>query len=133
MTELLRFENTSIIIQDNEVYANRKQIQELYDIPRKTLEDNIKSLKSDGLVIGRNVAISSERVKRTYDTEVYDLDEIISIGLRLRSDKSIKFQRWAREIIKEKLLEVQKLLRIQQAQLDYFWDKEDRNDLYNKQ
>jgi hypothetical protein len=130
MDEIIKFENTSISMRDNEVYATRNQITELYDAPRKTLDDNIKALKSDGLIIGRIVAISSEKAKRKYDTEVYDLDEIISIGFRLRSDKAIKFQKWARDIIKKELTELNQKFRMQQAQLDWFWDKEDQKDLY---
>ena len=41
MKDLDFFENTSIKLIENEVYASRKQIAELYDSPRKTLEENI--------------------------------------------------------------------------------------------
>jgi len=132
MEDIIRFENTSINFRNNEVYATRKQIQELYDTPRKTLDDNIKKLKSDGLVIGRNLAISSEKASRAYDTEIYNLDEIIAIGLRLRSDRAIKFQRWAIGILRKEMEEANKKLDMQQAQLDYFWDKEDIKDLYSR-
>lgn len=128
--EIRKFENSGISFTDDNVFASRKQIEQLYDVPRKTLSDNINKLKEDGLIIGRNLALSSKNANRDYITEVFDLDEIISIGFRLRSDVAIRFQRWARDIIKFKLLDANYRLKMQQAQLDYFWDKEDKNDLY---
>jgi hypothetical protein len=123
------FEETSIALVDDNVFANRTQLQELYQVPRKTLADQIKRLKQDGLVNGaksRHVAKDGKmRVQ-----EVFDLDEIISIGMRLRSDRAITFQRWARSLIKNELLRAKKQIKSQQIQLDYFWDKEDQLDLY---
>lgn len=87
-------------------------------MPKKTLADTINALKEDGLVVG---ATSRPKSGRSY--EVYNLDEIIAIGFRARSEKAIAFQRWSIGIIKNQL-------RLQQSQLDYFWDKEDQKDLY---
>jgi hypothetical protein len=129
MTDLIKFEDSTIVLRNNEVYATRKQVQELYDAPRKTLEDNINKLKSDGLVSGAKIRHTANDNKN-YEYEVYDLDEIIAIGFRLRSDKAIKFQRWAISVIKTELIESNKRIQMQQAQLDYFWDKSDQNDLY---
>jgi hypothetical protein len=123
------FEETSIALVDDNAFANRTQLQELYQVPRKTLADQIKRLKKDGLVNGaksRHVAKDGKmRVQ-----EVFDLDEIISIGMRLRSDRAITFQKWARSLIKNELLRAKKQIKSQQIQLDYFWDKEDQLDLY---
>ncbi len=124
------FESSGLSLIDGNVFANRKQLKELYNVPRKTLEASISKLKNDGLIIGRNLAISSKDESRENNTEVYNLDEIISIGFRLRSEVAIKFQKWAREIIKSQLVKAYEELRIQQAQLDYFWDREDVKDLY---
>lgn len=119
------FENTSIVIQDSEVSATRNQIQELYGVAKTTLQENINRLKEDGLIVGSEIRPKSGR-----PYEVYNLDEIISIGLRLRSDNAIKFQRWAREVIKKELIETKERLKLQQMQLDHFWDKSDQQDIY---
>jgi len=120
-----RFENTTIVFNDENTLANRKQLQELYSVPKKTLEENINRLKSDGLIVGAEIRPKSGR-----PYEVYNLDEIISIGFRLRSKKAIEFQRWSRSIIKNQLLDAQAKIQMQQYQLDRLWDKEDMNDLY---
>ncbi len=119
------FENTSISMQGELVYANRNQIEQLYEIPKRTLADSINRLKQDGLIVGAEIRPKSGR-----PYEIYDLDEIISIGFRLRSEKAVKFQRWAREEIRKKLIESEEKRKMQQAQLDWFWDKQDQRDLY---
>jgi hypothetical protein len=48
-------ENTSIRIIDNEVFASRMQIMELYDSPKKTIEENINKLKINGLIVGAKI------------------------------------------------------------------------------
>lgn len=126
MNELIKFEGTSIRLQDHDVYANRSQLMELYQTPAMTLSENIKKLKEDGLIEGTEIRSNLNNRK----IEVYNLDEIIAIGLRLRSDNAIKFQKWAITILRNEIVETTKKLNMQQVQLDYFWDKEDQKDLY---
>ena len=123
--DIKKFEQTGIALRDGEVFANRKQIMNLYAVPKKTLADNISQLKKDGLIVGAEIRPKSGR-----SYEVYNLEEVISIGLRVRSDKAIEFQKWARNVIKNEMLELKRKFAFQQHQLDYFWDKEDQKDLY---
>lgn len=90
MSELDFFENTSIKLIESKVYASRNQLQELYDVPKKSLADTINALKDDGLVIGAEFRPKSGRAY-----EVYNLKEVLAIGMRLRSENAIKFQIWA--------------------------------------
>lgn len=41
-----------------------------------------------------------------YETKYYNLDMIISIGFRVKSNKTIKFRTWANKIIKEYMMQV---------------------------
>jgi hypothetical protein len=126
-----QFENSSIIIKNNDTTSTRKQIQELYNVPRKTLSDNIDKLKYDKLITGRKSAVSmNDGTFRTMET--FNLDEIIAIGLRLRSDRAIIFQRWAIGVLKSQIVDMKYKFEMQQMQLDYYEDKEDINKLYNR-
>ena len=84
------FENTSIRFDSQDCFATRHQIMELFEVPKMTLSDNIKRLKEDSLIEGTKIRTN----QNNRNIEVYNLDEILAIGLRLRSDKAIKFQRW---------------------------------------
>lgn len=125
------FESTSIELIDDSVVATRAQVEELYEVPKRTLADAIKRLKRDGLVSGAKIRHTASDGKK-YQTEVFDLDEIISIGMRLRSDRAIMFQKWAREVIKNKLKETIDKLKTQQLLAERAWDQQDRLDLIPK-
>lgn len=106
MNELDFFEDTSIQLIDNEVFASRLQLQDLYDVPKKTLADNINQLKSDGLIVGAEI-----RPK-----------------FRLRSEIALKFKKWAREIIKQKLLKAIEDVRRTQIMESIAWNHLDARD-----
>ncbi len=72
-------EDFKIIIRDGEGFATRNEVQYLFEIPRKTLSDAIKTLKQDGLVNGAESRHVAKDGKMRL-TEVYNLDEIIAIG-----------------------------------------------------
>lgn len=126
---LEKFANTSIVIRNRNTYASRDQIQELYGTSRTNLLGHIQNLKKDGLVTGRK-SRHIARDGKNREIEMFDLNEIVAIGFRLRSDKAIEFQRWASSVISNEIRGMQDKLHEQQAQLDYFWDKEDQKDLY---
>ena len=130
-TEHLELSFFEKLIENNnhERYATRNQIKEFYNVPRTTLLGNIKKLKKDDLIKGtkiRHVANDG----RTREQEVYNIDEVIVIGLRLSSTTAIKLQRFATNQIKQKLFSLEKKNRSLELELGYFWNKSDRNDLY---
>jgi hypothetical protein len=125
MSELIFFEGTTIKLIANEVYASRKQLEELYDAPKKTIEDNIKKLKEDCLIVGAEIRPNSGR-----PYEVYNLDEILAIGLRLRSDRAIEFQRWAISKLKEEIKNSHKEIRRAQLMESIAWNHLDSKDNY---
>ncbi len=116
---------SKIEILNGDCLASRKQIQDIFGVPKKTLSDNINKLKTKGLIVGAEI-----RPKMGKAYEVYDLEEVVSIGLTLNTEKAIEFHKWSRTMIKNQLLEQQNKLEQQQKQLDHLWDKEDLNDLY---
>lgn len=132
------FENTSIVLINDEAEATRKQLELLYDVSRQNLSHHITSLKQDGLVVGKESLLTASDGK-IYQTEVYNVDEIISIGFRLRSEKAIAFQKWARNIIKNELVKTKLELQENREKLwtaqilaDRLGDKSDQRDLYNR-
>jgi hypothetical protein len=136
--ELELFKGSGIEIYNNEIQASRSQLQEFYGVPRKTLEDNIKSLKSDGLVNGAEIRLLAKDGKQR-EMEVFNFDESIALGLRLRSDKAIQLQRFAIHLIKNKLKEaLNKEIELREKNFelqminDRLWDKSDQNDLYKR-
>ena len=110
-------------------YATRLQIELLYEVPRKTLSDNIKDLKKDGLINGAKIRHVAQDGKQRLQ-EVYDLNEVIAIGFRLRSDTAIRLQRYAANLLVEKMQTMIEEKRMLELELSYAWNRSDAKDLY---
>jgi hypothetical protein len=111
--------------------ASRKQLQELYEAPRKTIEDNIKQLKSDGLIVGAKIRPTASDGKR-YEIEAYTIDEVIAIGLRLRSEKAIVFQKWAIKKLKVEILKSKEEVRQAQIMESIAWNHLDAKENFRR-
>lgn len=129
MKEIKEFENFGIK-SGKETYATRIQIEQLYEVPRKTLADNINTLKKDGLISGAKIRHTANDGKQ-YKTEVYDLNEVIAIGFRLRSDTAIRLQRYATNLVSSKIRGLEEQKRLLEIELSFAWNKSDTEDLYN--
>ena len=128
MKEIIKLKNFGLRIGDK-IYATRKQVQELYDVPQNTLADNINRLKEDRLINGTEIrSVALDRRKRMQ--EVFTLEETIAIGLRLRSDTAIRLQRYATRLITEKMDGLIEEKRMLELELSFAWNKSDNDDLY---
>lgn len=117
------------IIDSPNKFATRNQIGELYNIPRKTLADNIKDLKHDGLINGAKIRHVAKDGRQRLQ-EVYDLNEVIAIGFRLRSNTAIKLQRYAANLMIEKMRSMAEEKKLLEIELSHAWHKSDQQDLY---
>lgn len=96
-------------MQADTVWLNRQQIAQLFGRDVKTIGKHINNaLKEElsNIPTVANFAIVQEEGARwiTRYIEHYNLDMIISIGYRVKSQKGVLFRRWANEILKEYLL-----------------------------
>ena len=92
---------------DNEtVWLNRNQISELFGRDIKTIGKHISNVFKDKELevystVAKFATLQNEggrEVKR--DIEYYNLDVIISVGYRVKSQKGVKFRQWATTILR---------------------------------
>jgi hypothetical protein len=96
----------NVSVENESVWLNRNQISELFGRDIKTIGKHISNVfKDKELEIYSTVAkfatLQNEggrEVKR--DIEYYNLDVIISVGYRVKSQKGVKFRQWATSILK---------------------------------
>ena len=96
-------------LEDDTVWLNRQQLAELFGRDIKTIGKHINNALKEEL---RNVPTvakfaivqleGNRKVTRTMD--FYNLDMVISVGYRVKSDKGIEFRIWASKVLKEYLL-----------------------------
>lgn len=121
--EIILFENQGVKLEvnlkDETVWLNRQQLSELFDRDIKTIGKHINNalneeLENDNSVVAKFA--TTARDGKTYNVEYYNLDVIVSIGYRVKSNKGILFRRWANKILKDYMI---KGYSINQKRLDY--------------
>lgn len=116
-------ENTleiEVRLEDETVWLNRQQMAELFKRDIKTIGKHINNaLKEElkDLSVVANFATTA-RDGKTYNVEYYNLDVILSVGYRVKSQSGIQFRIWANKILKDYLLKgyavSQRFIRLEQ-------------------
>jgi hypothetical protein len=99
-------EHIEVRIEDDTVLLNRQQLSLLFERDVKTIGKHIANVLNEELagfsVVAKFATTASDG--KVYQTEHYNLDMIISIGYRVKSQKGIQFRIWANQILKDYLL-----------------------------
>ena len=96
-------------IENESVWLNRQQIALLFDRDIKTIGKHINNALKEELSEFPTVAkfatvqIEGERTIER-NIEYFNLDVILSVGYRVKSQRGIQFRRWANGVLKEYLL-----------------------------
>ena len=101
--EITRLE---VRLQDETVWLNRQQLAILFGRDVKTIGKHINNALNEelsGLAVVAKFATTAADGK-TYIVEYYNLEMILSIGYRVKSQQGIHFRRWANSVLKEFLL-----------------------------
>ena len=96
----------SVSVENETVWLNRNQISELFGRDIKTIGKHIGNVFGDGELdkistVANFATVQNEggrEVKR--DVEYYNLDVIISVGYRVKSQKGVRFRQWATSVLK---------------------------------
>lgn len=90
--------------EEGSIWLTQKLMAELFDVDKRTISDhlqnifNSKELSEDSVV--RNLRTTASDGK-TYDTNFYNLDAIISVGYRVNSVRATQFRQWATQVLRE--------------------------------
>ena len=121
--EIILFENQGVKLEvnlkDETVWLNRKQLSKLFERDIKTIGKHINNalkeeLEYDNSVVAKFATTASDG--KNYQVEYYNLDMILSVGYRVKSNKGIIFRRWANKVLKEYTL---KGYAVNQKRLEY--------------
>lgn len=110
------------------VWATEQQIMELFGKARRTIGEHIKNIYEEGELDKESTWREFRQVQKEGDREVsrkvsiYNLDIIISVGYRVKSQVGTEFRKWATQRLKEYLLKGysinQKLLQTEQRKVE---------------
>ncbi|MCI8411606.1 MAG: virulence RhuM family protein, partial [Clostridia bacterium] len=123
--EIILFENQDVKLEvnlkDETVWLNRQQLAKLFDRDIKTIGKHINNALSEELkdipTVAKFATVQKEGEREvTRKVEYYNLDMILSIGYRVKSDKGVIFRQWANKILKDYML---KGYAVNQRRLEY--------------
>ena len=96
-----------VMMEKETVWLSRSQISELFNRDIKTIGKHINNalkeeLDNDNSVVAKFATTAADG--KTYMTEHYNLDVIISVGYRVKSNRGIEFRKWANTVLKQYII-----------------------------
>jgi prophage maintenance system killer protein len=98
--------SVDVRMQDETVWLTQAQIAELFGKERSVITKHIRNILDDEELeeaVCANFAHTAQDGK-TYETQYYNLDMIISVGYRVNSKRGVQFRRWSSSVLKEYLV-----------------------------
>ncbi|WP_077338808.1 virulence protein RhuM/Fic/DOC family protein [Pseudocolwellia agarivorans] len=98
----------NVAIEQESVWLSQKQLITLFGRDKSVISRHINNVFKDGELDKNSVvakfATTAEDGK-VYQVEHYNLDVIISVGYRVKSNQGVKFRQWATKTLKQHLLQ----------------------------
>lgn len=94
-------------LYENTVWLNQKQLCELFNVVKSTISEHIKNIYEDKELVAETTVRKFRTVAsngKCYNIEYYNLDMILAIGYRVRSNIGVNFRKWATETLKEYMI-----------------------------
>ena len=93
-------------LENETVWLNRQQIAELFDRDIKTIGKHINNALREELTDISVVAkfATTALDGKIYQVEHYNLDMIISVGYRVKSNRGVEFRKWANKVLKQYII-----------------------------
>lgn len=95
-------------VENETVWLTQAQMAELFKKDRTVVGRHIKNIYKEGelekSITCANFAHVGADADQVYNTTLYNLDVIISVGYRIKSIQGTRFRQWANRILKDYLL-----------------------------
>ena len=112
--EIIEFKNDNIELSVNvsptedTVWLTKEQMAVLFGRDRSVISRHIHNIYKENELDKKSTCAKNAHIvdnrERLYETELYNLDVIISVGYRVKSKNGVLFRKWANNILKEYLL-----------------------------
>ena len=119
--EIILFENQGIKLEvnvkDDTVWLTQDQMSKLFGKAKSTINEHIKNIfKENELQENETMTKFGNSEFSDKPTNYYNLDMIISVGYRVKSQQGIAFRKWSTRVLKDYML---KGYAINQKRLEY--------------
>lgn len=92
---------------DHTVWLTQAEIGELFERDKRTVSEHLQNIFTEG-ELDENSVVRNFRTTapdgKTYDTNHYNLDAILAVGYRVKSERGTQFRKWATTTLREYLV-----------------------------
>ena len=118
--EIIIFENQDVKLEvnmkDETVWLTQAQMTKLFNVKQNTIAEHISNIFKEGELDERTSIGISDKSAGGRKPKLYNLDVIISVGYRVKSQNGVIFRKWANQILKDYML---KGYAVNQKRLEY--------------
>lgn len=96
--------NIELLIQGESLWVTQKTMSEIFEVDRTVITKHLGNIFNENELDKKQVCAKIAHTAndgKTYNTDFYNLDAIISVGYRVNSKKATEFRIWATKILKE--------------------------------
>jgi hypothetical protein len=112
MNEIVKYtadglENFPVRIDEDTVWLTQQKIAELFIVDRSVVTKHLRNIFKEEELDKNSVCAKFAHTAtdgKTYNTQYYNLDAILSVGYRVNSKQATKFRQWATAVLKEYLI-----------------------------
>lgn len=93
-----------VVMRDETIWLTQKAMGELFGVDRSVITKHLGNIFNEGELEENSVCANfahTAKDSKSYNTNFYSLDAIISVGYRVNSTKATQFRIWATKILKE--------------------------------
>ncbi len=97
----------SVTLNNDTVWLNQAQMAELFQTTKQNISLHVNNIFEEGELDKEQVVkdfLTTASDGKTYHTNFYSLDVIISVGYRVKSIRGTQFRIWANKILKEYMI-----------------------------
>lgn len=92
-------------LEQETVWLSQAQMVELFGRDQSVISRHIRNSFADGEVAEKSNMQKMHIANSDKPVALYDLDVVISVGYRIKSERGVQFRRWANRVLKQYLLQ----------------------------
>ncbi len=97
-------EGIEVRYEEESIWLSQKLMSELFSVDVRTISEHLKNIFESGELDADSVIRKFRTTAadgKSYNTQFYNLDAIISVGYRVNSVRATQFRQWATKVLRE--------------------------------
>ena len=93
-----------VAVEEETVWLTQAQMSELFEVDRTVITRHVNNIFKEGELERESNVHFLHITNSDRPIQYYNLDVIISVGYRVKSQRGIEFRRWANSVLKEYIM-----------------------------